>query len=228
MRHVLILIAMTGLVAAGCGDSRQSATSEDASSAAQMTTIPDDVGYSVIASDEVPGTKRSLDIRLNKKVSEDVLRAIALALKSQESREYDRTFMAYYLPGTAVGSGAWATTHFGPDLEVRILGLTIDDEERLLADSAAANREVIGNWLDERPYVGSRITIFREDGKLFIERVFKAGRTHKDELVEKTTRSGRRFDTTGSTRGGYRVIDSNGNLQLHDREGLIATIRKME
>ena len=55
--------------------------------------IPPDVNFTVIKDETVPGIKRSLDIRLNKIVSEDVLRAIALKLKSEDARQYQRTFM---------------------------------------------------------------------------------------------------------------------------------------
>ena len=69
-------------------------------------------------------TAGNLDVRLNQKVSQDVLRAIALELKSNDSRQYDRTFIVYYLPAMNVDSGGWATTNFNPTLDVRILGLT--------------------------------------------------------------------------------------------------------
>ena len=62
-----------------------------------------------------------LDIRLNREVQEDVLRSIAMELKSSDRKKYERTFMLYYLPGMEVDAGGWASTHFNPDLEVIIL-----------------------------------------------------------------------------------------------------------
>ncbi|MFH1374955.1 MAG: hypothetical protein ABII79_14320 [bacterium] len=173
--------------------------------------------------------KRSLEVQLNKKVSEETFRAIALELKSRDSQDYDRTFITYYLPGMRVGTGAWATTHFDPDLEVRILGLTAEEETRLATEPAPANRKVIGRWLDESPYVGSRITIFREGGKLYIEQKFKDGSSLKMELLEKRSPLGRRFDKLeGSSTGDHWVIDSHGNLQMRDNDGLIETAKKIE
>lgn len=81
-----------------------------------------DEAYSVVDSKIIPGVKRSLDIRLNKQLSEEELRVIAHKLKAQDSRPYERTFIGYYLPGMPVNAGYWATTHFNPNLEVRILG----------------------------------------------------------------------------------------------------------
>jgi len=237
MRYLLTVITIVSLVTVGCDDRQQSQTSRQLSAASQpaqqqpklQEPIPDDVSYSIIDSSVLPGIKRSLDVRLNKKVSERTLRAIALKLKSQDSRDYDRTFMTYYLPGMAVDAGAYATTHFDPDLEARILGLTAEEEEQLVAEPAPANREIIGRWLDESPFVGGRITIFHEDGKLFIEQMFKDGSSLKEELFEERTPLGRQFDKVeGSSSGDHWVLSSDGSLQIRDNDGLIRTAKKVE
>ena len=191
------------------------------------SSIPPDVSYTVIGTDIIPGIKRSLDVRLNQKVSQDVLRAIALKLKSNDSRPYDRTFIAYYLPGMTVNAGAWATTHFNPTLEVRILGLSVPDEKALVTEPLAADREVTGSWLDEITYAGSRITIYKEGGTLYIEWRFTDWGTLKEKLVEKPSSLGQRFDKKeGSSSGDHWVIDQEGNLQIRDNLGLISTAKK--
>lgn len=87
-------------------------------SKSQPAPLPE---YTIINQDVFLAFKRSLDIRLIEKVSEDELTAIALRLKASDSKSYDRTFICYYLPGMQVGAGAWATTHFDPSLKVRFL-----------------------------------------------------------------------------------------------------------
>ncbi len=101
---------------------------------AATSTNPKDVTYTIISTDSVPGTKRVLKIRLRQKVSTDILRLIALELKNADRHEYQRTFIMYLLPGMQVGAGAWATTHFDPDLQVKILGLTAEEEEALITE----------------------------------------------------------------------------------------------
>lgn len=190
--------------------------------------ISADVTYSIIDSDTFLDYKRSLDVRLNKKVSEETLRAIALKLKAQDSRNYERTFICYYLPDMEVGAGAWATTHFNPNLDVRILGLTAEQEETLKQQPDDPSREVIGSWLDESPFIGSRITIFRQNGKLFIENTYKDGSSGKKEIVEKLSGKDRTFRRKeGSSVGEFYLIDNQGNLQMWDEEGIISTARKI-
>ena len=191
------------------------------------TIIPSDVSYSVIATDDVPGIKRSLDVRLNKKVSKDVLREIAHELKSNDSREYERTFIGYYLPGMTVDAGYWATTHFNPTLDVRILGSSLTKEPALATEPVPSNRVVIGTWLDES--IGSEIAMYRESGTLSMEQKFNDGSSLKEEVVEKSSPLGRRFDKKeGSSFGDHWIIDREGNLQIRDNVGLINTAIKIQ
>lgn len=185
-------------------------------------SIPKDVTYTIIDKNIVPGIKRSLDIRLNRKVSEDVLEAIAVKLRSSDAANYERTFIGYYLPGMKVDSGYWATTHFNPDLEVRILGLALDEEGTLTDRVDVPNREYIGSWLDERPYLANRTVIFKMGAKVSMENTYKDGSTGRTELVEIMSQRGRRFEKAGgSPAGEYYLITSSGRLELWDDEGRI-------
>lgn len=200
----------------------------EAPSEQEVPPIPADVSYSILKDERFLNIKRSIDVRLNKKVSEETLRNIALKLKAQDPTPYERTFICYVLPGMKVGAGAWATTHFNPDLKVEILGLSIQQERALLAQPEDPSREVIGTWLDERPRFGSRIVLFRENGSLFLEFRCWDGSSIKQQMAERGTPIKRIFRTTRSNPfGEFYLIDENGNLQIHDEEGHIATARKI-
>ncbi len=190
--------------------------------------IPADVTYSIVSSHVVPGIKRSLDVRLNKKVSKETLHALALELKSQDSRTYERTFIAYYLPDMKVDAGAWATTHFNTGLEVRILRITLEQEQALKQQPNDPSREIIGSWLQERGFA-NRITIFRKDGKLFMENKYTDGSAGTAELVETSSPRGRRFDYNPDRGNGeYYLINSKGDLQQWDQDGPFLTARKIK
>jgi len=227
MRYPLVLCIVVSnlcLIYSGCTDLDQTATPEQP----RDQEIPDDVTYPIIDSNILPGIKRSLDVRLSRKVSEQALRAIALELKSQDSRRYERTFIVYYLPDMTVGAGGWATTHFTPDLKVSILGSTLEQEQAFLNEATPSDRKIIGRWVNDS-IVGTRITIFRQEGDLYIEHVYKDGSSGKEALVETSSTLGRRFDMVeGSSSGDHWILDSQGDLQIRDNEGLISTARKVE
>lgn len=43
--------------------------------------------------------------------------------KKYRGRKYKKVFICWYLPGMILDSGAYATSHFDPDLKVEILGV---------------------------------------------------------------------------------------------------------
>lgn len=63
--------------------------------------------------------KCSYDVRIQTKLSEELLTNIAEKLK-RRSPYAEKTFITYYLPCMEIGNGAWATSHFNPDLEIDI------------------------------------------------------------------------------------------------------------
>ncbi len=189
---------------------------------------PNDVTYSIIDLDTMPGIKRSLNIRLSQKTSKQKLRDIALQLKAQDPRNYERTFICYFLPDMTVGAGAWATTHFNPKLEVNILGLTIEEEYQLVTQVESTNHQIIGCWIDDA-VLGSCIAIYKKSNKLFMEQMFSDGSSLKNEIIERESNQGRRFDKVKhSTSGDHWVILPNGILQTRDNEGLISTARRVQ
>lgn len=188
--------------------------------------IPNDVSYSVLTTRTIPSIKRSLEVRLNKKVPEEILRRIAQKLKSDGSRDYDRTFITYYLPGMKVGAGAWATSHFDPALRIQILGLSTGATKSRPAKAGSTDQKVIGRWIDE--VMASRITIFKKGRLVYVEHLFKDGSTGEIEVFEEKIPRGQGFiPVKASATGDHWVIDSRGNLQLRDSEGLIRTAMKL-
>lgn len=64
-----------------------------------------------------------VQMETGKPPTESDLQNIAKSLFSaHKGRKYDKVFICYYLPGMVKDEGAWATSHFTPKLEVRIIG----------------------------------------------------------------------------------------------------------
>jgi hypothetical protein len=190
--------------------------------------IPSNISYSVISTDELPDNGRRLQIRINKMVSKDVLRIIALKLKADEPHPFNRTFILYYLPDMTPGHGAWATTDFDPDLDVQILGFTPEQAAKI-ASTSPSNQDLIGKWIDNFPGSSCIITIYRANGKLLMDRKFQDGSGGTTPLVEKQSPLGRQFeDAEGSDTGDNFVLTPEGDLQLRDNTGLIDTAKPVK
>jgi hypothetical protein len=63
------------------------------------------------------------------------------------------------------GAGAWATSHFNPNLEVKIWGTTIEEEKALMSKPKNLSGNIIGEWLDESSY-GAKYTLIKRNGKI--------------------------------------------------------------
>jgi hypothetical protein len=193
----------------------------------QNSDISSDESHSIIKTDSVPGEMRSLDIQLNKRISKEALQKIALTLKSQDSRAYKRTFIGYFLPDMYGMKIAWATTHFDPDLKIEIMGLTIDEENKLMNMPQKKPGEIIGQWISENPYwANARWTILKGNDKKFkIIEDLPGGESNIKSLIKKTHVKETRYIPEGETHGEYYLIDNNGPLSVYDEDGLFYTMR---
>jgi len=79
-------------------------------------------GFYVIEQSSLGLFKHNIEIRLEKKATEEELEKIGRYLYSQLNKKFERVFMGYYLPGMKVGEGGYATTHYlGSSMTVQIL-----------------------------------------------------------------------------------------------------------
>jgi len=187
------------------------------------------VKYTVIEKSNLGTIQGSIDIRLEKKVKKEFLYKLALKLREAEPRKYERMFITYYLPGMTPGSGAWATSHFNPNLQVKILGTTLEEEKALKSEPKSPSGEVIGIWLDESPYVGVKYTFMRRNGKIIMVRKFKDGSSSEKEMIQKKQSGRLRFEEKeGNDFGEYYLIERNGNMGIYDKAGLISTMRSIK
>jgi len=215
----------------------------------KKVVIPKDIKYSIISKNTLLNEKRSLEIRINKRVSKNVLRDIALKLKAQENKRYKRTFITYHLPNMELNSyaGCWASTHFNPNLEVKVYGLSKEDYEKVNAKAKSKENKdevVIGNWIDRVPTLSSRITIYQKGSKIFLRRVFKDESSSTKECVKYRVGNQERIKISDKERlkeikklFGSNVdlgknedffhIDKNGYLWHGDADGLFRKCEKL-
>jgi hypothetical protein len=198
--------------------------------AATPEPTPASAEFSIISVSTLHSIKRTVNVRLNQRVSEDVLRTIAQKLYVSG---YDRTFITYLLPGMKVGEEmAWATTHFNPTLKITTWGLTPAQLKTLIdlpPITALSPGELIGTWIRELPNgMSQRITIYQRNGGLYIEEMFLDGSNSTKELTERASSQGRRFEESDATYGDYYLLDTQGDLYLGDNEGVFEKLQKLD
>ena len=193
---------------------------KDVQTARRNPKIPVGVSFRVIKETEEYNSlskKRILEIQLNTRVSADVLREIALELKSKEERQYERTFIFYSLAESVPGitSDPWATSHFSPTFEVRVLGLSDKEADFLVGQPVTHGDKRVGTWIVERQSASHRATIYRGGAAIKMEVLVPGGERSTTEMVEVPSRFSRiRFKPNGS--GDQYEVDSGGTLRIYD------------
>jgi hypothetical protein len=172
-------------------------------------------------------SKANLTVMLSEKIDIHALGDIAHFLRGSR-KQYDRLWIAYMLPGMLPNAGAWATSHFTPDLELRILGSTIEEEMALRNISALDERNIVGKWMDNRPYVKSLMVIENKGDFLVLTTSFSDG-SSMDEKVVKTSVGGKqRYDMVESDDPAFFVIERNGNLGMYSPNGKFGEATKVK
>ena len=188
------------------------------------------IEFSIINVSTLGSLKRTVNVRLSQRVSKDVLRMMAQKLYVPG---YDRTFISYWLPHMEVGTGAWATTHFNPDLEIRVLGMTPKQFETLIGVPSRVTilpDELIGKWVLDMGEESYRITIYQKQGVLYAEDTFLDGSGSTWKLIEKASPQGRRFEESSPSwdADDYYLLDNHGDLYMGDAEGLFERLQKID
>ena len=180
--------------------------------------------YEIIGRDRIGNTRCSFDVRLEGRVPESSIRNIAEEIKRREAEECERIFIVHYLPGMEVNAGAWATSHFTPNLAVSILGQTIEQ-----ANSAPPllDGEVVGRWRRDVLPPGW-LTIVRRDNQLIARWDYADGSNTENSLDESQLPDGRlRFEDQGENAfGEYYIVETDGRIGLYDEDGQILLMER--
>lgn len=165
--------------------------------------------------------KSRLEIRLDKKIDKKQLEKIAETFRETRN-SYDNLWIFYYLPEMKVGSGAWATTHFTPDLEIKILGATAEQTKKIVDKSNEIEGKIIGKWKEEQ-YTSSVYVLYQNNGQLIMRTISPNSQTSDEKLFKKKDGSSIRYDYTEGYNGEYFKVNSNNELEFYNKEDKMFT-----
>jgi hypothetical protein len=160
--------------------------------------------------------KCNINVELSEKISKEELTSIAKKLRKTRM-SYDKLWIFYNLPGMTVGTGAWATTHFTPNLEVEILGTTSETEKKM--NSVKVDGKMIGKWQDARPYSECLWILYEKNKKIFLKRTFSDGSSGEDEYIKKQFKGKVRYELKQNPEKVYYLLEDNGNLSMWGQNG---------
>lgn len=177
--------------------------------------------YEIIKDNTTGSLKRSVDVRLKEKVDETELSKLAHEIKDKNPENFQRTFILYYLPGMIVDAGAWASSHFNPELEVKILGVP-KDSNAYSAKMVNEGETQIGKW--EFPGIGGRVVVIVKSGsKYLLRKTYSDGSSNEEAVLPtKVGEDVKIVPVEKNDFGEYWLLDKEKVLNMMDAEGLIA------
>jgi hypothetical protein len=224
-------IALTLLASIGCGSRDQAVVPQLPVAVTAPVPTPHDASPLVdppytITSDVDEGPERRLvDVNLNKKVTSEVLREIALEVKAKEKRQHERTDISYYLPTEfpEIAGLRWASTRFNPSLDVKILGLSKEEEDAIRKLPLDHKGKRIGAWLPNDQYKTLDL-IYEQEGVVKIAEIRSATERSDSDMKELSSEAGRSFvKVKGSN---IYEIDHVGNLRISNAQGQVFSAAK--
>ena len=186
---------------------------------ASTPKIPADGSYSIATDADEDPVRRMVEVKLKKKVSPEVLREIALKVKGKEKRRHERTAIYYFLPMefSELAGLPWASTHFSPSLEVKILGLSQQEEDAMRKLSLDHKGKRIGAWLQDNQY--KTLDLIYDDGGIKIAEIRSPTERSDSDMIEMSSSTGRRFRKVKGSN--IYDVDHRGNLRISNAGGQV-------
>lgn len=177
--------------------------------------------FTIIKEDKNEHIKKiNIDVRLEKEISKTELKKIGFKIK-EERPDFNKFWIFYYLPGHKIGNGAWAITHFKPELEIEILGASKEASEEM--NEKKVSGTILSVWNDNDAIMPNKIYLVQENDKLFIKTIYAKNKyTEASEIIREVIevkKKGLINYNYDNDHGDYYVLEKNGNLGLYDDEG---------
>lgn len=177
--------------------------------------------FTIIKEDKNERLKKvNIDVRLDKEISKTELKKIGLKIK-EERPDFNKFWIFYYLTEHKIGNGAWAITHFKPELEIEILGATEEASKEM--NEKKVTGTILNIWIDNDAIMPNKIYLVNENDKLFIKTVYAKNKysdaTEIIKEISEVKKSGQVRYNYENNHGEYYIVEKNENLGLYDNEG---------
>ena len=187
--------------------------------------LPEEVEVEIMNPDRPRALRCNPEIRLDRKVSVRTLEALSRRLLETEAADCGFGLATYYLPVMRPGSGAWAIAELGPKISVSMLGLSAEDEAKLI-DRAARRNTSVGLWVDDTSYA-SVISLARDNIGIELTRFYLDGGSSTEPIRIEKGESGFELRPAAGGGGRHYRIGAEGALETWDGIGLLGAARKI-
>jgi hypothetical protein len=174
------------------------------------------------------GSIREVFVRIDEPITENQIKAVAFKVKSTGESFFPKTKVWFLLPAQRIGSGAWASATFRPELEVKILGARAERHQALKKTATPANGQLLGHWIWDAGPLTHKITLIKRGGEVLMLKTFVGpkGDSEVDETVVDVMAPNRyRYPGSKTT---WMTVNNKGELEFHDQAGRVDAARPVK
>ena len=171
--------------------------------------------------------KGTITIELDNKLHFEEIQTLCKIIKSDIFRIAKRVFISFRLKDSNDNDAHWSIAEFeNDDLKVSIHGLTIEEENILIDGLQKEQRETLGMWIDNTPYVCASNVLLESDEGVFLETNYRDGSKSSKKLKSVQLEDKVRYDDyEPNNHGEYLVLDKDGVLNYHSEDGIFRTLK---
>ncbi|ABV86791.1 hypothetical protein [Shewanella pealeana] len=103
------------------------------------------------------------------------------------------------------------------EAKLKEMEMSVVEKRRRLSwrEDELSSREVLGRWIDERPLLGDKITLYKQAGKYYLETWYLDGCHSLDEMISEETEEGIKLeDKGGNIFGEYFMLTTENELKF--------------
>lgn len=104
--------------------------------------------YTVLEDEKLGRIKRSVELLLAERIEVADLERLAHEIRDGDQTKYERTFIGWRVVGDDLEGMYWASTHFDPDLDVKIIGPTAAEYAYLRTLNPVVFGVEQGSWIE--------------------------------------------------------------------------------
>ncbi len=186
--------------------------------------------YSLIKVNSNSKIKFLADVRIDKKLNDNQLKQIAVQIEDDVGVKSERGSIAFYLPEMRTGSGAWAAVDFTPEISIRIIGQSIEEEQEIMAGIDNIH-DYEGLWSDNFQQGAMMNRISKDKSLGFVIEIISPSDPKPSEFADqlkKTIQNGRVIYKDIEHPGQYFLVEDNGDLSVYDNDGYTFTYKKLK
>ncbi|GAB2678155.1 hypothetical protein GCM10027036_34740 [Flavihumibacter cheonanensis] len=225
--YSVLVLLLVGLIFLYYNVFRKDKVNDTESTSSEYQTVV--AAYSVINIELNNKRAFNVSVRIYEKLPDIQLMEIANKVKSDIDAVSDRGVVFFLLPEMQERNGPWAAVDYNPEIKVRIIGKSIEDERKIRSGLGNVT-DYVGLWMDDGIPGDAIIRIRNDKVEGFVLELISLYDPKPSNLatsIKRVKKDGKTIYLDLDNKGQYFVVEENGDLSMYDSYGFNSKYLKL-